>query len=339
MTGCKARPPPALKPQTRDETTSEGTTMEAMLVETGRTQGQSGEKTLALRRTAIAALVVLGAAFAAGCAGNAKLMAEEPPSARVSIEPSPAAPAPVVSFTEEAPAGAAPSPMREQSRPGLGTEWGEERDSPIRDVAFERADRSRPLVTTELRYNDERGVNALASYVADHGHRAHQSTVAGGAITLWLQDGSDNPLDVVQVAGHTFVVGEAGQRYTIVLENHTGHRFEAVTTVDGLDVISGKTGSVQNRGYLLLPYATLEIDGFRQSAETVAAFRFGRVADSYAAKVGAPRNVGVIGIAFFGEGGDAWSPWGDDDVRRRATASPFPADHGDNGRFAPPPRW
>jgi hypothetical protein len=138
---------------------------------------------------------------------------------------------------------------------------------------------------------------------------------------------------VVQAAGHTFVIGEAGERYTIVLENHTGHRFETVSTVDGLDVISGKPGTVRSRGYLLMPYATLEIDGFRQSTETVAAFRFGRVADSYAAAAGSARDVGVIGVAFFRERGDRWSPWSDREVDIRATANPFPGD----GRFAPPP--
>jgi hypothetical protein len=279
----------------------------------------------------IAVFAVAGGALLSGCAGSARFSAEEPASAAAGAS----APVALAPSAESI----AASPTAERSRPGLGTEWGEERDSPIRDVAFERADESRPLATTELRYDDERGVHALAAYVADRGQRAHQSSAAGGAISLWLQDGSGKPLDVVQVAGRTIVVGDAGERYTIVLENHTGHRFEAVTTVDGLDVISGRAGSVHNRGYLLLPYATLEIDGFRQSAETVAAFRFGRVADSYAAKVGAARNVGVVGIAFFGEQGDLWTPWTTDEVHRRATASPFPGDSSGEGRYAPPPRW
>jgi len=222
-----------------------------------------------------------------------------------------------------------------RERPGLGTEWGEDRDSPVHDVAFIRSDERRPLTTTELRYDDARGVAALASYMHDSGRRSTQYTTAGGAITIWLQDGHQNPLDVVETRGHTFVVGEAGERYSIFLQNHTGHRFEAVTTVDGLDVINGQPGTLTSRGYLLMPYATLEIDGFRRSEETVAAFRFGRVPDAYAAKVGTGRDIGVIGMAFFGERGDSWFPGrNDDDVRRRATATPFPGD-----RFAAPPGW
>ena len=113
--------------------------------------------------------------------------------------------------------------------------------------------------------------------------------------------------------------------------NHTGHRFEAVATVDGLDVINGKDGTFDNRGYVLMPFATLEIEGFRQSTQAVAAFRFAAVADSYAQQMGKGRNIGVIGVAFFAERGDSFVP--DSETRTRDSASPFPADP----RFAPPP--
>jgi hypothetical protein len=295
------------------------------------TESATGDVVATNSTTIKAARVVsfaLAALLAAGCSAAGAPVAS--PRSDV-VAPSP--PPPSVSFERgEAPsASVAPAEIRR----GLGTEWGEELDSTIEDVPFKRVDPSRPLATSELRYDDERGVEALAAHVTARGQRGHESTAAGGAITIWLKDGHDAPLDVVQVAGHTFVVGEAGERYTIVLENHTGHRFEAVTTVDGLDVINGKPGSIGNRGYLLMPYATLEIDGFRQTERTVAAFRFGRVADSYAAHVGTGRDVGVIGMAFFGERGDRWSLRDEDEVRTRATASPFPGD----SRFAPPPRW
>jgi hypothetical protein len=225
-----------------------------------------------------------------------------------------------------------------ESRPGLATEWGETRVSPIEDVAFERADETRPLATTELRYNDERGVAALAAYLENRHPRAHETSAAWGAISIWLKDGNDRPLDFVQTKARTFVVGEAGERYTLVLENHTSHRFEAVATVDGLDVMNGTPGSVSNRGYVLMPNATVEIDGFRDSKRTVAAFRFGRIGDSYAAKLGDARDVGVIGIAFFGEEGDHWTPWTDSELKRRTAANPFPGDGPSGTRFATPPR-
>ena len=283
-----------------------------------------------LRLVALAAL--------AGCAGGSHGGSEGAlaPAADVTIAPPPPS---VVSSFEGAPmpeprASVARRESETESRAGLGTEWGEDRESPVHDVPFARADERRPLAMTELRYNDARGVSALAAYTRDRAHRSYVSTAVGGAITIWLQDGHENPLDVVDSSGHTFVVGEAGERYSIFLQNHTGHRFEAVATVDGLDVINGQAGAVANRGYLLLPWATLEIDGFRRTEDTVAAFRFGRVSDSYAAKVGAARDVGVIGVAFFGERGDSWLPGWGEDVHRRATASPFPGD-----RFAAPPPW
>ena len=71
--------------------------------------------------------------------------------------------------------------------------------------------------------------------------------------------------------------------------------------LDGLDVLSGKRGSVQNRGYVLRPGAVLGIEGFRKNSNEVAAFRFSKVDDSYAANTsaGSIANVGVIGTAVF----------------------------------------
>lgn len=219
-----------------------------------------------------------------------------------------------------------PSP---ESRPGLGTEWGETRTSRVHDVTFVR-DSSRPFAVATLHYNDRRGVDALANLHSQRGARS--LTTGGGAVTVSIRDANGNPLEAVHVGDRTFVIGSAGQRYSMVLTNNTSHRFEAVATVDGLDVVNGKPGNFDNRGYVLLPFATLEIEGFRQSSAAVAAFRFAAVADSYAAQTGSARNVGVIGVALFSERGDAFIP--ESDTRLRDTASPFPSDP----RFAQPPR-
>lgn len=216
-----------------------------------------------------------------------------------------------------------------ESRPGLGTEFGEARTSRVHDVAFVR-DSSRPFATATLNYNDRRGVDALAARASSRSS-GRSLDAAGGAVTVSIRDSNGDPLEAVRVGDRTFVVGQAGQRYSIVLQNHTSHRFEAVATVDGLDVINGKPGTFDNRGYVLMPFATVEIDGFRTSTSSVAAFRFAAVADSYAAQMGSARNVGVIGVAFFAERGDSFVP--ESETRLRDTASPFPADP----RFAPPP--
>jgi hypothetical protein len=218
-----------------------------------------------------------------------------------------------------------------EQRPGLGTEFGEARDSRVHDVTFVR-EAGRPFAVAALNYNDRRGVDALASLAAQKDSGRSVAT-GGGAVTIAIRDAGGEPLEAVHVGDRTFVIGQSGQRYSIVLQNHTSHRFEAVATVDGLDVVNGKPGTFDNRGYVLMPFATLEIEGFRTSTRAVAAFRFASVADSYAAQTGTARNVGVIGIAFFAERGDAFVP--ESDTRLRNSASPFPADP----RFAqPPPR-
>lgn len=117
-----------------------------------------------------------------------------------------------------------------------------------------------------------------------------------------IEDEYGSPLRTFEHGGGLFVLGSYGQRYAIVLRNHSARRVEAVVTVDGRDVVSGRVGDfVRERGYVLAPYATLRIDGFRKSFEEVAAFRFSTPEDSYSSRRGTPENVGVIGAAFFPE--------------------------------------
>ena len=93
---------------------------------------------------------------------------------------------------------------------------------------------------------------------------------------------------------------------------------------------SCRPGALGKRGYIIGPFATVEIDGFRRSFDEVATFRFGAVHKSYAAQKGDDRNVGVIGVAFFEEAGTNFD-WTSFEIDRRHDADPFP------GRFASPP--
>ncbi|MCA9640610.1 MAG: hypothetical protein H6718_31380 [Polyangiaceae bacterium] len=219
-----------------------------------------------------------------------------------------------------------------KQRPGLGTTWGETRTSRISTSPFFRDDPTSPTAVTSFFYNDMDGVRAMggSGFVS-----AEQGvvSVAGGALLVRLIDENGRPLPGMASGGKNFIVGSNGQRYIIQIKNNTGSRVEAVATVDGLDVIDGRDGSFSKRGYIVSPFSTVEIDGFRQSTETVASFRFGSVGGSYAARKGKARNVGVIGIAFFHERGSSWG-WSADETRRRQSADPFP------GQFAePPPGW
>jgi hypothetical protein len=88
------------------------------------------------------------------------------------------------------------------------------------------------------------------------------------------------------------------------VKNRSKSRLEAVLSVDGLDIIDGKTGSMKKRGYLVYPGKTLELMGFRTSHEAVAAFKFSSVGNSYAnLRHGETRNVGVLWLAVFAEKG------------------------------------
>jgi hypothetical protein len=102
--------------------------------------------------------------------------------------------------------------------------------------------------------------------------------------------------------GGTYVMGQLGQRYTLRIVNHTARRIEAVVSVDGRDVVDGRGADYRSkRGYLVPAYGSVDIDGWRLSQSQVAAFRFSTVADSYAARIGSSREVGVIGAAIFPE--------------------------------------
>ncbi len=101
--------------------------------------------------------------------------------------------------------------------------------------------------------------------------------------------------------GETWVLGQLGARYTLRVQNRSGRRIEAVVSVDGRDVIDGLPGDVQKRGYLVPAYGSVDIDGWRISQAQAAAFRFSAVSNSYAARTGSGREVGVIGVAVFEE--------------------------------------
>ncbi|HRI71755.1 MAG TPA: hypothetical protein PK156_46300, partial [Polyangium sp.] len=189
-----------------------------------------------------------------------------------------------------------------------------------------------PFGMASLFYNDEQGAQASASMAGFRRTSGGLTPVAGGALLVGLRDETGAFLNGFVAGEKNFVVGEAGRRYSIVIRNRTPNRVECVVSVDGLDVVDGRTAAFNKRGYLVQPHGELEIDGFRQSVESVAAFRFGSVRGSYAGqKTGDTRNVGVIGLAFFHERGTNPFPFMQDEVIRRQEANPFP------GQFATPP--
>jgi len=101
--------------------------------------------------------------------------------------------------------------------------------------------------------------------------------------------------------GEYWVAGRPGARYAIRINNQSRERLLAVTSVDGVNVISGDTAAWNQTGYVFQPWQGYEIDGWRKSQRDVAAFTFTAAPNSYAARTGRPANVGVIGVALFRE--------------------------------------
>ncbi|CAN5914089.1 hypothetical protein BH11PSE13_BH11PSE13_29460 [soil metagenome] len=129
------------------------------------------------------------------------------------------------------------------------------------------------------------------------------STTTGGR---WLQlevvdRDTGQSLPVYASGGQRYVPGRPGARYGLRIRNLRRERVLIVMAVDGVNVLTGQTAGWQQNGYVLGPFETGQIDGWRKSDREIAAFEFTAQAESYAARTGRPLDVGVIGIAVFRE--------------------------------------
>ncbi|MGJ3703499.1 hypothetical protein [Variovorax sp. AFSI2.2] len=226
-------------------------------------------------------------------------------------------------------AAAAPAPAQ------LGTQWGEGIESKTRAVSAKRLS-AQPDEVASLGYND------AASVRRDAGHNPERRLnllLAQGDVEWSVLDETDRPLPMQRArrsADMFRLAGIEGARYTLRFRNLSDRSYEVIATVDGLDVLNGKPGSLRNGGYVLRPQQVLDIEGFRKSQSEVAAFRFAAPGRAYAAntEAGDVRNIGVIGAALF----ELEQPEAPRRPRRDATPpqpSAFPAD----ASYAPPPRY
>lgn len=149
-----------------------------------------------------------------------------------------------------------------------------------------------------------------ASLLACGGRTSHDrgsnapiaAPIAGQPVTVTLESPGMGALPAALFGGALYYAGQDGQQYAIRIANNTAQRVEVVVTVDGRDVVSGALGDYRKqRGYIIEPFGQIVVDGFRQSLEQVAAFRFSGLGDSYTALQGTPQHAGVIGIAVFEE--------------------------------------
>lgn len=212
-----------------------------------------------------------------------------------------------------------------EERPGLATTYGKQIKDEWQKQSFTRKS-TKPAGIDMVYYNNKKGFDAMsgATYKADSTRE-----VAGGLVEWGIKGrfGFLPTYEEYRYGGRTnnrFVVGSAGSSYSIWIKNRCKSRVEVVLSVDGLDVIDGKPASFAKRGYVINPGETLEVKGWRSGWDSVARFEFSSVGASYAnQRHGDARNVGVIGMAVFGEKGvDPWT-WMPNEVKTRKTATPF----------------
>lgn len=217
----------------------------------------------------------------------------------------------------------APRQKAAEERPGLATGFGESTRSEWNRQSFVRATPSKPAGTGVIYYNNREGIEAMTG----RKEKVAGMQAAAGSMIEWGIKGGFGYLPTYNTyypRDRRFVVGSRDDRYSIVLKNRCKSRLEVVLSVDGLDVIDGKSASFSKRGYVIAPDETLEVKGWRTSPDTVARFKFSTVAGSYANLAhGDHRNVGVIGLAVFAEKGvDPWT-WMPREVNDRLDADPF----------------
>lgn len=251
-----------------------------------------------------------------------------------------AAPPPASAVASLSGRAAMAAPRASKAESTLGTQWGEGRESVTQVVRASRLTPDRPRDVRQMRYTDEDSVHRA---IGPYGERQFNTLLANGDVEWSIGRGANQPkYRIFSTRGGQdyHVAGRHGERYELVYVNRSQRNYELVATVDGLDVLTGKTGSIRNDGYLLRPGERLVIDGFRKNDREVAAFRFSNKDRAYAnnTPAGDARNVGVIGTALFEVRLDERDP-----VRPRRAPEvelgdprAFPADR---GSYAPPPQY
>ncbi|MDV3467443.1 hypothetical protein RZA67_01655 [Stenotrophomonas sp. C3(2023)] len=143
----------------------------------------------------------------------------------------------------------------------------------------------------------------LAMPMAVHAGPARPAPIEQGPVRMELvdRDLGERPLPRYRHDGQWWSAGERGHRYAVRLRNDSAERVLVVLSVDGVNAISGEDADPGQSGYVLGPWQTTDIAGWRKSNDEVAQFVFSSPHGSYATRTGRPDNLGVIGIAVFNE--------------------------------------
>ena len=135
----------------------------------------------------------------------------------------------------------------------------------------------------------------------------------GQAVNVQLQvDGRAAPLYLSPRGdARRYFEAFAGRNYSVVLRNNTGDRLGVLISVDGLNVVSGQRSrlSPDEQMYVLGPWETTTIRGWRTSLDDVQRFVFVDEQRSYAERSGqANADMGWIRVLAFREQRPWWTP-------------------------------
>jgi hypothetical protein len=153
-------------------------------------------------------------------------------------------------------------------------------------------------------------------------------------------EGAERPLYAApDGSGRLYFEARRGARYAIRLSNRSHERLGVVVEVDGLNVISGDRtasswlGSNPGRMYVLDPWDTTDIQGWRTSLDQVRRFTFVEEERSYAARSGQANNkMGWVEIAVYRERRRAvWRHYDDGRPDTHGRESTFGGDAGVGG--------
>lgn len=124
------------------------------------------------------------------------------------------------------------------------------------------------------------------------------------------------PVQEYQKDSKTFIEGRRGTEYSIRFRNNSHKKLMGIFSVDGLEVLEGVEAAKAEVGYIIDPFSSLDVKGFRIDESSVAAFKFGDTEESYSNTQGyavkdpvtkettyekTTRNNGVIGVRVYEE--------------------------------------
>ncbi|MBI5043805.1 MAG: hypothetical protein HZC10_08290 [Nitrospirae bacterium] len=144
------------------------------------------------------------------------------------------------------------------------------------------------ILSTSIAYAHWGG-NVDIEIVSDRGYRLP---------TLPFKDLEKDSTHIVK----RYLEARRGENYSIVVRNNMPERIGVVIAVDGRNIINGKKSFLKNSEtmYIVNPYGSTKLEGWRTDQNTVHRFYFTDLKDSYAMRAFEDTSaMGVIAVAIF----------------------------------------